>query len=395
MAAARHRPRARTGSTRRCSRPRLILIVGFLAVIFDTTIVSVALHTLATQLHASVSTIQWVTTGYLLALGIAVPLSTWGLRRFGGKRLWMAALAVFLVGSIGSSLAWNVGLADRLARRAGRRRRHHVPAADHPDHAGRRGQGARPDRHHRRPARAARPDPRPARRRRDPDPPQLAVHVLGERAVLRRRPHPRRAVHAGGQATGPGATAAPGPAGPRPARPRHRGDHPRAEQRGQQPPASRTPMSSSRWRSASRSPPPSPPTRCAWRRPEHGQPLVDVSLLARRPVASASAVLFFSGFSLYGAMLLLPLYYQEVRGASAADRRASCSSRRASGPCSPAAWPAGSPTRSAAARSPSPASSSSPPPPFPSPSPGRTPTRGCSRSGWSSAASASARSPSP
>src|SRR5580693_39626 len=87
----------------------MILIVGALAVVFDTTIVSVALHTLATQLHTSVSTIQWVTTGYLLALGIAVPLSTWGLRRFGGKRLWMAALVVFLIGSIGSSLAWNVG----------------------------------------------------------------------------------------------------------------------------------------------------------------------------------------------------------------------------------------------------------------------------------------------
>ena len=52
----------------------------------------------------------------------------------------------------------------------------------------------------------------------------------------------------------------------------------------------------------------------ALRRPA---PLVDVRLLARRPVASASAVLFFSGFSLYGAMLLLPLYYQEVLGASA------------------------------------------------------------------------------
>ena len=86
----------------------LILVVGFIAVVFDTTIVSVALHTLATQLHTSVSTIQWVTTGYLLALGMAVPLSTWALRRFGGKRLWMFALAVFLVGSIGSSLAWNV-----------------------------------------------------------------------------------------------------------------------------------------------------------------------------------------------------------------------------------------------------------------------------------------------
>src|SRR5579862_4376381 len=92
----------------------LILVVGFLAVIFDTTIVSVALHTLATQLHASVPTIQWVTTGYLLALGIAVPLSTWGLRRFGGKRLWIFSLVVFLAGSIGAASpppaqAWNVG----------------------------------------------------------------------------------------------------------------------------------------------------------------------------------------------------------------------------------------------------------------------------------------------
>jgi MFS family permease len=46
-------------------------------------------------------------------------------------------------------------------------------------------------------------------------------------------------------------------------------------------------------------------------------PLVEVRLLARRPVASSSAVLFFSGFSLYGAMLLMPLYYQDVRGATA------------------------------------------------------------------------------
>jgi EmrB/QacA subfamily drug resistance transporter len=87
----------------------LILIVGAMAVIFDTTIVSVALHTLALKLGTSVATIQWVTTGYLLALAIAVPLSAWGLQRFGGKLLWMFALAVFLIGSIGSSLAWNVG----------------------------------------------------------------------------------------------------------------------------------------------------------------------------------------------------------------------------------------------------------------------------------------------
>ena len=100
----------------------LILIVGGMAVIFDTTIVSVAaLHTLALRLHTSVSTIQWVTTGYLLALAIAVPLSAWALQRFGGKRLWMFSLAVFLVGSVGASLAWNVGslIASRVVQGVG------------------------------------------------------------------------------------------------------------------------------------------------------------------------------------------------------------------------------------------------------------------------------------
>jgi MFS family permease len=46
-------------------------------------------------------------------------------------------------------------------------------------------------------------------------------------------------------------------------------------------------------------------------------PLVEVRLLARRPVGSSTAALFFSGFSLYGALILLPLYYQDVRGATA------------------------------------------------------------------------------
>lgn len=88
-------------------RVAMVLIVGGLAVVFDTTIVSVALHTLAVQLHASVATIQWVSTGYLLALGVTIPLVGWAQSRFGGKRVWMLSLMIFLGGSIGSSLAWS------------------------------------------------------------------------------------------------------------------------------------------------------------------------------------------------------------------------------------------------------------------------------------------------
>jgi EmrB/QacA subfamily drug resistance transporter len=60
-------------------------------------------------LDASVATIQWVSTGYLLALGVTIPIAGWAQRAIGGKRLWMIALALFLVGSVLSSLAWSAG----------------------------------------------------------------------------------------------------------------------------------------------------------------------------------------------------------------------------------------------------------------------------------------------
>ncbi|MGV8977091.1 MAG: MDR family MFS transporter [Cellulomonas sp.] len=83
------------------------VLVGGLAVLFDATIVAVALHTLADDLHTSVATIQWVTTGYLLALAITVPITGWAQRVLGSKRLWIIALSLFLLGSVLSSLAWS------------------------------------------------------------------------------------------------------------------------------------------------------------------------------------------------------------------------------------------------------------------------------------------------
>ena len=102
-------------------RLALVMMTGVLAVVFDTTIVSVALRSLAADLHAPIETIQWVTTGYLLALGIAVPLTGWLIDRFGGKRVWLAALTVFLLGSLAASLAQSAGelIAARVVQGVG------------------------------------------------------------------------------------------------------------------------------------------------------------------------------------------------------------------------------------------------------------------------------------
>ena len=48
------------------------VLIGGLAVLLDSTIVSVALRSLAADLDASLTTIQWVTTAYLLAVGVTV-----------------------------------------------------------------------------------------------------------------------------------------------------------------------------------------------------------------------------------------------------------------------------------------------------------------------------------
>jgi MFS family permease len=67
--------------------------------LLDTTIVNVALDTLSRELHAPLSTIQWVSTGYLLSLASVLPVSGWVTERFGSKRTWIVSIALFAAGS--------------------------------------------------------------------------------------------------------------------------------------------------------------------------------------------------------------------------------------------------------------------------------------------------------
>ncbi len=89
-------------------RTAVVLVVGALAPLFDSTMVNVALHTIASDMKANISIVQWITTGYVLAMGLAVPISGWATNRFGGKRLYIFSLAIFLIGSVCSMLSWNI-----------------------------------------------------------------------------------------------------------------------------------------------------------------------------------------------------------------------------------------------------------------------------------------------
>jgi EmrB/QacA subfamily drug resistance transporter len=87
----------------------LVVVVGSLAAILDLTIVNVAIDTLQRRLHTSVSTIQWVSTGYVLASAMTIPVSGWAFQRFGARRSWMTSLIIFVVGSVLCGAAWSTG----------------------------------------------------------------------------------------------------------------------------------------------------------------------------------------------------------------------------------------------------------------------------------------------
>jgi EmrB/QacA subfamily drug resistance transporter len=84
-----------------------VVVVGVIMSILDTTIVNVALETLSRELHAPLNTIQWVSTGYLLALATVIPLTGWMTERFGSKRIWMVSVTLFGLGSALCGLAWS------------------------------------------------------------------------------------------------------------------------------------------------------------------------------------------------------------------------------------------------------------------------------------------------
>ncbi|MBS1887892.1 MAG: DHA2 family efflux MFS transporter permease subunit [Actinobacteria bacterium] len=82
-----------------------VVILGMTMSILDTTIVNVALDTLSRDLNSTIAQIQWVATGYLLALAAVIPLTGWAARRFGAKHVYLASIGLFTLGSALCGLA--------------------------------------------------------------------------------------------------------------------------------------------------------------------------------------------------------------------------------------------------------------------------------------------------
>jgi EmrB/QacA subfamily drug resistance transporter len=86
-----------------------VALFGSLLAQLDATIVNVSLSSLAKDLGSSLSMIQWVTSGYLLALTLVLPLNGWLVDRIGAKALYLWCFSAFTFSSALCGLAWSAG----------------------------------------------------------------------------------------------------------------------------------------------------------------------------------------------------------------------------------------------------------------------------------------------
>ncbi|MCF2528531.1 DHA2 family efflux MFS transporter permease subunit [Yinghuangia soli] len=86
----------------------LVVVLGMAMAGLDMTAVNVSLNRLSGEFGTPLTTVQWVATAYTLALAAAIPVAAWAIARFGTRRVYMVSVGVFLLGSMLCGAAWSV-----------------------------------------------------------------------------------------------------------------------------------------------------------------------------------------------------------------------------------------------------------------------------------------------
>jgi EmrB/QacA subfamily drug resistance transporter len=92
-----------------------VVVLGAIMSILDITVVNVALPTFQEEFGTpddpvAYSHVAWTVTGYTLALATVIPLTGWAADRFGTKRLYMTAILLFAAGSALCATAWDINV---------------------------------------------------------------------------------------------------------------------------------------------------------------------------------------------------------------------------------------------------------------------------------------------
>lgn len=99
----------------------VVLLIGTFCTVLNQTLLTTAFPALMKAFDISASSVQWLTTGFLLVNGIMIPISAWLINKFSSKKLYLTAMTIFLIGTITCFVAPNFStlLIGRLVQAAG------------------------------------------------------------------------------------------------------------------------------------------------------------------------------------------------------------------------------------------------------------------------------------
>src|ERR1700754_3819684 len=86
----------------------IVVMAAALMAMIDISIVNVALSDIRASFGTPIDQIGWVSTGYMMANIVIIPMTGWFQRRFGYRRYFAASVALFTVASALCGLAWNL-----------------------------------------------------------------------------------------------------------------------------------------------------------------------------------------------------------------------------------------------------------------------------------------------
>lgn len=99
-----------------------ILFFGAFVAFLNNTLLNVALPTIMVDLNIEeYSTVQWLSTGYMLVSGVLVPASAFLITKFKNRHIFIVSMGLFLLGTIMAAFAPSFGilLAGRMVQAAG------------------------------------------------------------------------------------------------------------------------------------------------------------------------------------------------------------------------------------------------------------------------------------
>src|SRR3954466_6409373 len=77
-----------------------ILMAGSFIAILNSTLLNIALPSIMKDLEISSTTVQWLTTSYMLVIGVLIPTTAFLIQKYSVRHLFLVSMVLFTVGSI-------------------------------------------------------------------------------------------------------------------------------------------------------------------------------------------------------------------------------------------------------------------------------------------------------